>query len=75
VTDSGIGIPDDVAKRIFDPFYTTKEPGKGTGLGLHTVHTIIGRVGGEISVTSDSSGTTFTVRLPVAAGTGSRDGG
>jgi signal transduction histidine kinase len=66
VKDSGPGIPDDVATRIFDPFFTTKEPGKGTGLGLHTVHTIVGRIGGEISVSSDSSGTTFMVRLPVA---------
>jgi signal transduction histidine kinase len=65
VADSGSGMPPEVAERIFDPFYTTKEPGKGTGLGLHTVHTIIGRIGGEISVESSPSGTTFTVRLPV----------
>ncbi|MGH3650781.1 MAG: sensor histidine kinase, partial [Acidimicrobiia bacterium] len=73
VTDSGPGIPDDVAQRIFDPFFTTKEPGKGTGLGLHTVHTIVNRIGGDIGVTSNSSGTTFTVRLPVAGGVGSGD--
>ena len=65
VADNGEGIPDDVANRIFDPFFTTKEPGKGTGLGLHTVHTIIGRVGGEITVSSSESGTTFTIKLPV----------
>ncbi|MGD2042677.1 MAG: sensor histidine kinase, partial [Acidimicrobiia bacterium] len=65
VTDSGSGMPPEVAERIFDPFYTTKEPGKGTGLGLHTVHSIIGRIGGEISVDSGPGGTTFTVRLPV----------
>jgi signal transduction histidine kinase len=64
VSDSGGGIPDDVAQKIFDPFFTTKEPGKGTGLGLHTVHTIVGRIGGDISVASQDSGTTFTVRLP-----------
>ncbi|MEA1902991.1 MAG: ATP-binding protein [Actinomycetota bacterium] len=65
VADNGEGMPDDVANRIFDPFFTTKEPGKGTGLGLHTVHTIIGRVGGEITVSSSESGTTFTIKLPL----------
>lgn len=62
--DTGTGMPPDVVERIFDPFYTTKQPGEGTGLGLHTVHTIIGRVGGEISVDSSPEGTTFTVQLP-----------
>ncbi|MGB8359783.1 MAG: HAMP domain-containing sensor histidine kinase, partial [Acidimicrobiia bacterium] len=65
VADTGHGMPPEVAERIFDPFFTTKEPGKGTGLGLHTVHTIVGRAGGEITVDSSSSGTTFTVLLPV----------
>lgn len=64
ISDTGSGIPPDIVERIFDPFYTTKEPGKGTGLGLHTVHTIIGRVGGEIEVDSSPDGTTFTVTLP-----------
>jgi signal transduction histidine kinase len=64
VIDNGSGMPPEVAERIFDPFYTTKEPGKGTGLGLHTVHSIIGRIGGEITVDSDPSGTTFKVRIP-----------
>ena len=64
VADTGTGIPDTIADRIFDPFYTTKEPGKGTGLGLHTVHSILRRIGGDIDVDSSSSGTTFTVTLP-----------
>jgi len=64
IEDSGTGIPDDVAQRIFDPFFTTKEPGKGTGLGLHTVHTIMGRIGGSITVSSSDQGTIFEVRLP-----------
>lgn len=64
VADTGSGMPPDVAARIFDPFFTTKEPGKGTGLGLHTVHTIINRIGGDISVTSSPEGTTFRVVLP-----------
>jgi hypothetical protein len=68
VSDTGPGIPPEVVGRLFDPFFTTKEPGKGTGLGLHTVHTILTRAGGKISVASDGLGTTFTVTLP-AVGT------
>jgi len=68
VADDGSGMPADVAERIFDPFFTTKEPGKGTGLGLHTVHTIINKVGGDITVDSTPDGTTFTVTLPAVAG-------
>jgi len=64
VADTGPGIPDDRLPRIFDPFFTTKEPGQGTGLGLHTVHNIVHRSGGEIKVESTTSGTTFEVRLP-----------
>jgi signal transduction histidine kinase len=64
ITDTGSGIDRAVQERIFDPFFTTKAPGKGTGLGLHTVHTIVARSGGEISVESSSSGTTFRLRFP-----------
>jgi signal transduction histidine kinase len=64
ISDTGPGIPVEQVDRIFDPFFTTKEPGEGTGLGLHTVHTIINRIGGEISVDTSPSGTTFAVRLP-----------
>ena len=66
VADTGTGMPEDVAARIFDPFFTTKEPGKGTGLGLHTVHTIMKRIGGDIRVESSPAGTTFTVDIPRA---------
>ena len=71
VSDTGPGIPADIVGRLFDPFFTTKEPGKGTGLGLHTVHTILTRAGGKISVASDGPGTTFTITLP-AVGTQTR---
>jgi signal transduction histidine kinase len=67
VADTGPGIPGDSLARIFDPFFTTKEPGKGTGLGLHTVHNIVSRSGGEIRVHSDGSGTAFEVRLPAVS--------
>jgi signal transduction histidine kinase len=66
VSDTGGGVSPDVVDRIFDPFFTTKEPGKGTGLGLHTVQTIITRLGGSISISTNDVGTTFTVRLPAA---------
>jgi signal transduction histidine kinase len=65
VANTGQAIPSDVLPRIFDPFFTTKEPGKGTGLGLHTVHTIVNRVGGDIEVESADGETRFVVTLPL----------
>jgi PAS domain S-box-containing protein len=62
ISDTGHGIPDEVKKKIFLPFFTTKE--KGTGLGLALVHKIIISHGGAVSVESGKQGTTFTVRLP-----------
>lgn len=67
IADTGSGMTPEVVDRVFDPFYTTKEPGKGTGLGMHTVHTIISRAGGAIEVESSPSGTIFTITLPAVA--------
>jgi signal transduction histidine kinase len=64
VCDSGPGIPDGIRERLFEPFYTTKPPGKGTGLGLHISHNVIARHGGRIEVTSSSGGACFEVSLP-----------
>jgi signal transduction histidine kinase len=64
VCDSGPGIAPDVRKRLFEPFYTTKEPGKGTGLGLHISHNVVASHGGRIDVDSEPGRTCFTVTLP-----------
>lgn len=66
VEDNGAGIPEDKLRLIFDPFYTTKEPGKGTGLGLNIVFRIVTKYRGTITVRSEvGRGSTFEVRFPV----------
>lgn len=65
IQDTGIGIPKQHLNDIFNPFYTTKAPGQGTGLGLSVVHSIVKRYRGEINVASEVGvGTTFAVELP-----------
>lgn len=66
VADTGAGMPPQVKKRVFDPFYTTKQVGKGTGQGLSIAHSIIvENHGGSIDVESEEGqGSTFTIKLP-----------
>jgi signal transduction histidine kinase len=68
-SDSGRGMPPDVRRRAFEPFFTTRRGQGGTGLGLHIVHNIVtGRLGGRISVSSEPGrGTTFRVLIPCVA--------
>ena len=67
ITDNGIGIPPDKIDRIFEPFYTTKEVGKGTGLGLWVSSGIVNSFGGNIEVESEvNKETTFRIKIPVS---------
>ena len=68
VADTGVGIPEEIQRKIFEPFYTTKERGKGTGLGLAMVYGVVTEHKGFVTVQSKvNQGSTFTVYLPVSA--------
>jgi signal transduction histidine kinase len=64
ICDNGPGIPQSALPHLFEPFYTTKPPGVGTGLGLHISHTVVTRHGGRIEVQSRPGETCFIVTLP-----------
>jgi len=67
VKDNGDGIPDSIKEKIFQPFFTTKPTGQGTGLGLSLAYDIVKAHGGEIRLeTKEGEGTEFIVQLPVS---------
>jgi len=66
IADTGSGIPPEVQSRIYDPFFTTKPVGEGTGLGLDAVSRIVRKHRGDIRVDSKPGDTRFQVRLPLS---------
>ncbi|OGQ87469.1 MAG: hypothetical protein A2512_01070 [Deltaproteobacteria bacterium RIFOXYD12_FULL_56_24] len=69
VSDTGVGIPSEILPRIFEPYFTTKGKGEGTGMGLAVVHGMVEKHGGAITVKSEpGKGTDFEIFLPLVAG-------
>ncbi len=67
ISDNGTGIPEEDQEKIFELFYTTKPPGKGTGLGMPICRNIVNKLGGDLTFESRvGKGTAFTVRIPVS---------
>ena len=74
VSDCGRGIPAEIADRVFEPFFTTRKTGQGTGLGLSVVHGVVTGYGGLVTFRSNASGgTTFVIYLPRVAAADSLD--
>ncbi|MDQ7783894.1 MAG: ATP-binding protein [Desulfomonilaceae bacterium] len=75
ISDTGVGIPEDLADKVFDPFFTTKPVGEGTGLGLSVSYGIIHDHGGTIELNSEvGKGTVFTIQLPARVDESAKNG-
>jgi len=68
VEDTGPGIPEAILQRVFEPYFTTKSPGEGTGIGLAMVHSIVDSHGGRIIASNTEEGARFTIFLPLHEG-------
>lgn len=74
VADNGGGVPEDLREKIFDPFFTLKQQGKGNGLGLALCRRLISDMGGRITLRNDDQGAVFEIRLlPAGSDAGDRD--
>jgi signal transduction histidine kinase len=67
LADNGPGIPPEIAERVFDPFFTTRAPGDGTGLGLYLARKIVRDQGGDLRLVRGVGGAEFEMRLPASA--------
>jgi two-component system NtrC family sensor kinase len=66
VTDTGVGIPDELSQRVFEPFFTTKPVGQGTGLGLSITYSIVRQHGGVLELLRrEGGGTVAVIRFPL----------
>jgi two-component system NtrC family sensor kinase len=69
VSDSGSGMPPELLDKIFNPFFSTKNKGEGSGLGLYIVYNEVQKMGGEITVESKvGEGTVFYIKIPIESG-------
>ena len=67
VEDNGVGVPEQLVRRLGEPFFTTKEPGRGTGLGLYLARHVALRAGGQLRISSlEGRGTQVTLIVPEA---------
>lgn len=74
IRDTGPGIPKEHLSKVFDPFFTTREVGKGTGLGLNIVHRVVEKYGGNVQIESEvGQGTTVIISLPLSGKKGDAD--